>query len=236
MSFYSITESNIYRPSSSDYLKYQKLSNFNKFYLSNNNFPCKYLFKSLSIKNNLPNKKNLFKSENFLTPNKINKTKSQHFFNNTTKVKKKFNPDILDTEFISQPKKQKKITHNLDMLNYNSFLNTKLKLESIHLNIIDYINGNKHNLLRTTYCKKPTIKHKFNFKKKDSISDSMNLLIERVNKRNKKAESYMIKTFDKKLLYDKRENLKEYNKFINILQTNLNKSKSKSKIKRFFYE
>ena len=65
----------------------------------------------------------------------------------------------------------------------------------------------------------------------------MNLLIERAKKSSKKAATYMIKKFEQKLIYDKRENIKEYNKFMNALQTNLNKSKSKSKIsKRFIYE
>ena len=237
MSFYSITESHVHKPSSNDYLKYQKLSKFNKFYLSNNTFPCKYSLKSLSINNPLPKKKNVYKSTTFLSPNKLNRAKSQNFLNNATKIKNIFNPDILDTKFISQPKKKKKITHNLEMPNYNSFLYKKIKLEPFHSNIIEYINGNKHNLLRKAYCKKPTIKNNnFYFKKKDSISDSINLLIERAHRSSKKAESYMINNFDKRLLYDKRENLKEYNQFINILQTNLNKSKSKSKIKRFFYE
>ena len=230
MSFYSITENNVYKPSSSDYLKYQK-TNCNKFYDSSNNFSCKYSLKSLSIKNPLPNKKNLFKSETFLTPNKIKKKKSQNFLNNTTKIRNKFNPDILNTEYIAQPKKQKKITNILDLSIYNSFLYKNLKLEPFHLNI----NGNKYNLLRAPYCKKPTINKNIYIKKKDSISDTMNILLKRANKSSKKAKTYML-NFDKKLFYDKRENLKEYNKFINILQTNLNRSKSKTKINRFFYE
>ena len=236
MSFYSITESNINKPSSSDFLNYQKLSKLNKFYLSNNNFTCKYSLKSLSIKKP-QNKRIIFNSSNFLTPNKGTKRKSYNYLNNTTKVKNKFNPDILDTHFISQPKKQKKITHNIAMPKYNSFLYKKIKLDSLHSNMLDFINRNKHNLIRTKYCKKPLVEKKIFSKKKVSISDSMNLLIERANRSNKKAASYMIQNFDKKLIFDKRENLKEYNKFMNALQTNLNKSKSKSKIcYRFFYE
>ena len=42
----------------------------------------------------------------------------------------------------------------------------------------------------------------------------------------------MINKFEKRLIYDKRENLKEYNKFMNELRTNLNLSKSKSKIQK----
>ena len=182
-------------------------------------------------------KKIIFKPANFFTPIKVNKTKSHNCLNNTTKIKNKFNPDILDSEFIFQPKKQRKIKNILPMPKYNSFLYKKSKSDSINLNLFDYLNGNKKNLLRAKYCKRPIIEKKIFLKKKDSISDSMNLLIERVNRSNKKAASYMIQNFDKRLIFDKRENLKEYNKFMNALQTNLNKSKSKSNINyRFFYE
>ena len=265
MSFYSITESNLYKPTTCDYLNYTKLSKFNKFYLTNKNFSNKHSIKSPLIKNP-DNKRKLFTYDNPITPIKINKQKSQIILSNSrhlsskaksykdinnssynsTKIKRNFNPDILGTEYISLPKKQKKRKCNLDIPKYNTFLAKKIKKKSLYLNTFDYISGKNYKFLSTTYFNKPIInksikdikiRNKFSYNKKDSISDSMNLLIERAKKSSKKAATYMIKKFEQKLIYDKRENIKEYNKFMNALQANLNKSKSKSKIsKRFIYE
>ena len=60
----------------------------------------------------------------------------------------------------------------------------------------------------------------------------MKRLIEKANNSCKKANAIMINQFEKRLIYDKKENIKEYNKFMNELTTNLNISKSKSKINK----
>ena len=128
MSMYSITENNYpFNPKSSNYLNFQKLAKLNKFYNTKSNFSSK--FNPLYITSNKEqNRQNIFISDAPFTPIKMAKTKSlinlsntkylnsttktyknlSHLTNITNKIKNKFNPDILDTQFISKPKKLKK--------------------------------------------------------------------------------------------------------------------------------
>ena len=259
MSINLMTESNINNITSNDCSKFKKLSKFNKFYLSSNNFS----FKNVSLIKSPSNKNNLFISRTHMTPFKLIRTKTQtnlvnsKYLNSTfkpnktiynsltisEKIKNKFNPDILDTQYISLPKrKNKKI--NLDIPSRNTFLGNKIKTKTLNLNTFNYINSNKYKNISSSFFKKPIInkhlidmqiKSKLCKKKNDLICESMKRLIEKANKSCKKANSIMINQFEKKLIYDKRENLREYNKFMNELTTNLNLSKSKSKISKLYF-
>lgn len=258
MSSYSTTDSNIYRPTSSEYLNYQKLSKFNKFYYSKTNFLTKFLPGKTSSVKSPPYKKNLFISTDPLSPlnltrqkTEINLTSTNYFIRNSNKkrknslkIKNKFNPDILETQYISQPKKQNKKIKIFDIPKCNTFLAKKIKTKSLHLNTFDIISRNYCRLIKSPSFSKPIfnksirdikIKNKIYHKKNDSLSHSMKMLIERANKSCKKSSAFMAKTFNQKLNYDKRQSFNEYNKFMNELKTNLNLSKSKSKIQKLVF-
>ena len=65
----------------------------------------------------------------------------------------------------------------------------------------------------------------------------MKLLVERSKRRNKRPSEFIINQFKQKLINDKKENLREFNNYMNVLQMTLNKSKSKSKPKnKLIYE
>ena len=262
MSLYSTTDTNINTPTSSDFLDYRKLSKFNKFYFSKTNYLSKFLpGNTLSLKHP-PYKKNLFISATPSSPTKLtrvhtgmnmNLTRNNYFINSpkskkikiSTKIKNKFNPDILDTRYISQPKKFKKKIPILYIPKCNTFLAKKIKTKSLNLNKFDLIGRNKRLIISPSFINKPIfnksfrdiiIKNKIYYNKNDSFSHSMKMLIERANKNSKKASDFMGKTFKQKLNYDRRENLHEYNKFISELKTSLNLSKSKSKIQRLVFD
>ena len=198
MSINLVTESNINNISSSDYFKYKQLSKFNKSYLSSSNFSFKNesLIKSPLNKNN-----NLFISTTHMTPFKLTRTKTQsnlanskfinsiskskksiyNSFYTSNKIKKKFNPDLLDTQYISLPKKKNKKI-NLDNPSRNTFLDNKIKTKSINLNTFNYINTNKYKNISFSFFKKPIInkhildiqiKNKLCKKKNDLICESM---------------------------------------------------------------
>ena len=182
---------------------------------------------------------NLANSIYLNSTSKSNKTIFNSSYN-SKKIKNKFNPDLLDTQYISQPKKRNKKI-NIDIPSRNTFLGNKIKTQTLNLNTFNYINGNKYKIISSSFFKKPIInkhfidiqiKNKLCRKKNDSICESMKRLIEKAHKSCKKANAAMINQFEKRLIYDKRENLKEYNKFMNELTTNLNISKSKSKINK----
>ena len=46
----------------------------------------------------------------------------------------------------------------------------------------------------------------------------------------------MLSKFKQKLIFDKRENLNEYNRFMNTLKINLNGTKLRNKSTKFIYE
>lgn len=255
---------NISTPSSSVYLSFQKLTKFNKFYLSKNNFSCKaYQLNPASIKKY--NYKNNSESKNHQTSLKMTKVdsltnmSSSKYLNTTTnsksyknthnksnfaspKIIKKFNPDILDTQYISFPKKiRKKI--KLDIPKCNTFLSNKIKKRPLNLNIFDYINGTINLNITPRLINKPffhqsirdiRIKNKMASKGNNTISYSMKLLINRENKSCKRPEKNMLK-FKQRLRFDKRENLNEYNEFMNSLRSSLSRSKSKSFSRNFVY-
>lgn len=251
----NMTESNTNNISSCDYLKYKKLTKFNKFYLSSNN-----LFKNEPLIKSPSNINHLFITRNPMTPFKLTRTTTQSnlansvylnstlksnktIYNssfNSNKIKNKFNPDLLDTQYISLSKKRnKKIS--LDIPSRNTFLGNKIKTKTLNLNTFNYINGNKYKIISSSFFKNPIInkhiidikiKNKLCRKKNDSNCEPMKRLIEKANKSCKKANAIMINKFEKRFIYDKRENLKEYNNFMNELTTNLNLSKSKSKINK----
>ena len=258
MSTYSTTDSNINTPKSSAYLNFQKFTKFNKFYLSKNNFLFKaYQLNKASIKKYTY--KNSLMSTNHITPLKITKidsisnlsnskylniakSKSYKSFqttpgksnNTSSKIKQKFNPDILETQYVSIPKKYKKQI-KIDIPRCNTFLGNKIKKRPLNINIIDYINGCNSNI-RPKLDNKLFIHQSIKVlsHRNNSISESMKLLINRKNKSSKKIGINLLK-YKQKLRCDKRESMNEYNEFMHSLRTNLNKSKSKSYSRNFFY-
>ena len=258
MSLYSLTENNIHKNTSSDYLDFNTRQNkFNSTYY----FPRKFCQKSFSqIRITSPRNPSITKNY-FLTPKrktnmyKITNIKSYKDLKNLSKavkkIKNKFNPEILVTEYISQPKRKrqrnKKIT-NLDIPQYNTFLGNKEKTKSFNFKTFNIINGNINESSTLSYCNRSNVNklrevknfkliNKLNYKKTDYLSESIKLLIERANKNSKKATDKARNQFKQRLINDKRENLKEYNKYMTVLQLSLNKSKSKTKnMKRLVYE
>jgi len=262
MSLYSLTENNICRNPSSDYLDFKpRLNKFNSTYY----FPRKYSQKSFS-QIRIPMRKNPSITENyFLTPNRNIKTKANLYkikniksykqlkslSKTIAKIKNKFNPEILVTEYVSQPKRKrqrnKKIT-NLDIPKYNTFLGNKEKTKSFNFKTFNLMNGNINESSTLSYCNRSNVNklrdvknfkliNKLNYKKTDYVSESIKLLIERANKNNKRATDKARNQFKQRLINDKRDNLKEYNKYMSVLQQSLNKSKSKTKnMKRLIYE
>lgn len=254
MSIYSTTtESNINKPILNDDLNYQKLQKFNKFYLTNSNFSCKAKNKISSSKN----VDNIFSMEIPLTPRtslaktNINNIRSRNYnnqktltkyktFNNYDKMKKMFNPDILDGHYISQPKKTGKKHCRLEMPKYNTFLGSKIKEKSLGIKIANCITGNLSKfIIPKNYYKSfinksisnIKIQDKIKYKRNDSFRESK-LIAE---KKHRKTVSDLLIKFKQKLNHEKRENLHEYNSFMNSLKINLNLTKYKDSNK-FIYE
>ena len=266
MSVYSITE-----PIGNS--NFQKLTKLNKFYSKTKKFSSRYNSKPLlSAKNKNISTENLFSTQpNSKTHNKIifsntflnysstklnssltsfidsnNSTRNSSFI--SKKIKNKFDPNILDTHYISKPTRFNKKFSKLDMPKFNTFLGGKIKTKSFNFKTFDLINGNICRFVNSPCGIKPVInksikdfiiKNKLKHKLKNniSISDSMKILIHRISKGNKHCSSNIFNKFNKRLIHDKRENLKEYNNYMNELQANLNLTKSKSKNKnRLIYE
>lgn len=262
MSLYSLTENNIYRNTSSDYLDFKTRQN--KF-TSSYYFPRKFSQKSFS-QIRIPRRRNPSITDNyFLTPKRNIKSKTNLYkIKNiksykdlkslskvVTKIKKTFNPEILITEYVSQPKRNRQRNrrlNNIDIPKYNTFLGNKEKTKSFNFKTFNLINGNINESSTLSYCNRSNVNklrdaknfkflNKLNYKKTDYVSESIKLLIERVNKSNKRATDKARNQFKQRLIKDKRDNLKEYNKYMSILQQSLNKSKSKTKnMKRLIYE
>ena len=262
MSLYSLTENNIHKNTSSDNFDFNARPNkFNSTYY----FPRKFSQKSFS-QIRVPTRQNPLITENyFLTPKRNIKSKTNLYkitniksykdlkslSKAVKKIKNKFNPEILVTEYISQPKRNrqrnKKIT-NLDIPKYNTFLGNKEKTKSFNFKTFNIINGNINESSILSYCNRSNVNrlrdvknfkliNKLNYKKIDYISESIKLLIERANKNNKRAIDKEKNQFKQRLINEKRDNLKEFNKYMSVLQQSLNKSKSKTKeMKRLIYE
>ena len=264
MSAYSITESN-------GYSNFQKLTKLNKFYSTTKKFLSRYNSKPLLSVTKIGTQ-NLFSTQtNSMTHSKIAKSNSFLNFRNTKlnsslisyinsnnstrnssylspKIKNKFDPNILDTHFISRITRNNKTFSKLDMPKFNTFLGSKIKKNSFNFKTFDLINGNNCRFMNNACENKPAInksikdfiiKNKLGrgFKNNISISDSMKILIHRVNKRNMQCSSKIFSKFNRRLIHDKKDNLIEYNNYMNELQTNLNLIKSKSKDKnRLIYE
>ena len=255
MSIYSTTtESNINKPILNDELNYQKLQKFNKFYLTNSNFSCKDKSKIITTTNvdNIFNvdipltnritfaktKINNIRSRNYSNPKALTKYKT---YNNYNKMIKMFNPDILDTQYISKPKKNKKRNCRLEIPKYNTFLGGKIKGKSLRKKIANCITGNLSKFIIPKHYNKSSInksitnikvKDKIKYKRNDTFRESK--LFE--EKMQRKTVYNLLNKFKQKLNYEKRENLNEYNKFINTLKINLNLTKYKNNNTKFFYE
>ena len=263
MSLYSTPDTTKFKPSSV-YTNFQKLSKFNKFYLRRNNLSPKINQSNISTKKSSLNTTNLSQLQEHITPIKIPHPKPKlnyrisnflgtktHSYKNLTnsisiseKIKNKYDPDILNTQYISKPKKHISKKNNIIIIKYNSFLNNKTKTKSIRSNTFDYKNGTNFRIVSDTYIDKPKInksireiqiKNKISYKKNDTMCHSIKILLEKAHKNSKKAASFLTKKFGDRLICDKRENLKEYNKFMNTLKINLYLSKSKFK-NIFYYE
>lgn len=264
MSVYSITESN-------GNSNFQKLTKLNKFYSTTNKFSSRYYSKPLLSVKKLSTQNSFSTQNNSMINSKISKSNSLLNFKSTklnisltsyidsknstrnssfvsTKIKKKFDPVILDTHLISQPTRYKTKINKFEMPKYNTFLGSKIKTKTFNFKTFDLINGNMCQLLNNTCGRKPSInksikdfiiknKLREHFRNNISISDSMKILIHRINIAKKHCSVYKIEKFNKRLIHDKRENLKEYNSYMDELQTNLNLAKLKSKEKnRLIYE
>jgi hypothetical protein len=255
MSTYSTTtESNINKPILNDELNYQKLQKFNKFYLTNSNFSCKTKTKILSS-NYIENGLNIDipftpRARTSLAETNIKKVHSRNLnthkaltkyktYNNYNKIKNIFNPEILEGEYISKPKKMKRNHCRLEMPSYNTFLGDKIKEKSLGLKINNCIIGN---LSKFIYSKNNRIsinkninnikvKEKINYKKNDTFKESRLSL----EKKRRKTMYNIMSKFKQKLNFDKRENLNEYNKFMNTLKINLNVTKLRNKSTKFMY-
>jgi hypothetical protein len=254
---YSVTEKRM-NGKPIDYLD----KNFRNYkYYSSQYYPREFREKSPSLINN---RHSLYEYSTF-TPIKITKTNSQMNVYNISKnnliksykdlsspyilegkVKKKYNPEIFNTELISKPKKCRSLA-KIEIPNFKTFLGNKIKTNSININTYNLINcngnGNSDKLISSSFYK-PNInksidalrfKKNFNYKKNDLIIESIKLLLEKVNNSSKKAKAKMINQFKQRLIYDKRQNLDEYNRYMKVLEENLSRSKSRSKNKRFNY-
>ena len=247
--------------STRDTFNYEGLNKFNRFYLLKNNFSTKIQLSNPAMINS----RNKFSKNIFdiipKTPTKTSKAKSQIYQKsqkkvnlkrrsyknlNTVRIKKKFSPDILEAQLISKPKKVKKKRMIKDFPNINTFLGNKIKTKSFPLNAFELLNITNSRLLTSMLGKnKPIINNGGSFreslirskliKKNGSIVNSMKMLIQNTNKSNKKSEMNKINKFKRSLINEKRESLREYNKFMYDLNVNLSKSKSKSKPKTNFF-
>ena len=267
MSTYSTTTEsniNINKPILNDDLNYKKLQKFNKFYLTNSNFSCKDNYKSISkiskpvdtgnmyninlkiplttrkskISEVKPNIKYIH-SRNYNFSNKP-LTKYKTFTNYNNKMKNLFNPEILDGEYISKPKKIKRKTTKIEMPKFNTFLANKIKDKSLSIKISNCITGNLSKFIMPNYYNKSfinksttniKIKQKINYQRNELYKDSRLYAA----RKHRKTVSNIINKFKQRLNYDKNENLNEYNNFMNSLRNNLSLSKCKNS-NYFVYE
>ena len=136
----------------------------------------------------------------------------------------------MDGQYISQPKKTKKKHCRLEMPKYNTFLGSKIKEKSLRINISNCITGNLSKfIIPKNYYKSfinksisnIKIKHKIKYKTNDSFRESKLF----AQKKHRKTVSDSLIKFKQKLNNEKRENLHEYNTFMNSLKINLNLTK-----------
>ena len=126
------------------------------------------------------------------------------------------------------------------MPKYKTFLGNKIKDKSLGLKISNCITGNLSKfIIPRNYTKSFINKSVSNIKLKEKIKYSRNdynnnakLFAE---KKHRKTVMNFVNKFEQKLNYEKRENLSEYNKFMNSLRINLSLLKSKTS-NYFVYE
>ena len=255
MSIYSTTtESNIYKSALNDDLNYQKLQKFNKFYLTKNIFSAKNKTKLMTPRNvdNIFNKDIPMTPRTSLVKTNINNIHSRNYsshktltkyktYNNYNKMIRLFNPEILDGQYISQPKKNKIKKCKIEMPKYQTFLNNKVKGKPLGLKISNCITGNLskfiipdkyNNLYSNKSISNMNIKDKIKYKRNDVFKNAKNIL----DKKHRKTVTNLLIKFKQKLNYDKRENLNEYNRFMSALKINLNITKSRNSCNKFIYE
>ena len=256
MSIYSTTtESNINKPMLNDDLNYKKLQKFNKFYLTKNIFSSK-------DKTNLVTPRNLdklFNKDIPMTPRtslvktNINNIHSRNYSNQKTLTKYKtynnynrmirlFNPEILDGQYVSQPKKNKSKHCKIEIPKYQTFLKNKIKGKPLGLKLSNCITGNLskfvipqkyNNLFSNKSITNLKIKEKIKYKRDDPIKNAKIMQ----DKKHRKTVSNLLLKFKHKLNFDKRENLIEYNKFMSSLKINLDMTKSsRNTSNKFVYE
>ena len=253
MSIYSTTtESNFNKPILNDELNYQKLQKFNKFYLTNSNFSCKTKTKieTSNKSEGLYNMNVPFSPKNTFLHSNIKNIRSRNYSNNKSLVKYKtynnynrmknlFNPDILDAQYISKPKKNNTKKFKMEIPIINTFLCKKIKDKSLGTKIRNCIAGNLSKfIIPKNYYKNLINKSTTNIRTKNKITykrnDSFRYSRLSKEKKNRKTVDHLIYKFKQKLHYDKRESLNEYNKFINTLQINLNLTKYRNSNKFIF--
>ena len=255
MSIYSTTtESNIFKSALNDDLNYQKLQKFNKFYLTKNIFSAKNKTKLMTPRNvdNIFNKDIPMTPRTSLVKTNINNIHSRNYsshktltkyktYNNYNKMIRLFNPEILDGQYISQPKKNKIKKCKIEMPKYQTFLNNKVKGKPLGLKISNCITGNLskfiipdkyNNLYSNKSISNMNIKDKIKYKRNDVFKNAKNIL----DKKHRKTVTNLLIKFKQKLNYDKRENLNEYNRFMSALKINLNITKSRNSCNKFIYE
>ena len=255
MSIYSTTtESNIYKSALNDDLNYQKLQKFNKFYLTKNIFSEKNKTKLMTPRNvdNIFNKEIPMTPRTSLVKTNINNIHSRNYsshktltkyktYNNYNKMIRLFNPEILDGQYISQPKKNKIKKSKIEMPKYQTFLNNKVKGKPLGLKISNCITGNLskfiipdkyNNLYSNKSISNMNVKDKIKYKRNDVFKNAKNIL----DKKHRKTVTNLLIKFKQKLNYDKRENLNEYNRFMSALKINLNITKSRNSCNKFIYE
>ena len=189
---------------------------------------------SSSSKNNISN----IHSRNINTHKALTKYKT---YNNNNKIKNIFNPEILEGQFISKPKKMKKNKCRLEMPKYNTFLGSKIKGKPLGLKISNCITGNLSKFIIPKNCNIIPINKSINdIKVKDKIVYKRNdSFIEKqlsMEKKHRKKAYTVLSKFKQKLKNDKRENLNEYNRFMNTLKINLKVTKLRNKSTKFIYE
>ena len=252
---------NTNKPSKTNYYSLSRNNHVGKIILTD--FSSKSYLQtatSISTYNNIDT--NTFKRNKIPRPRPlINKTISETIFNNKKKgihsltitksykhfvglgikkpinAKKKFNPEILYTEYIARPSYSSK--KKIDIPRGKSFLVEKMKKKPLNLNTFNYKNGYKYKPMLKKFGTNNNIKirNKIIMNKQKSAWESMKCIVENTKNRNrKKKEDNMNGCFYKLLIDDERTNVKEYNDFMKDLKINLNLSKSNSKIKKLVYK
>ena len=129
----------------------------------------------------------------------------------------------------------------MEIPKYNTFLGSKIKGKSLGLKINNCITGNLSKfIIPKNYNRIPINKSISDIKVKDKINYKRNQSFKEkqmsMEKKHRKIVYNMLSKFKQKLIFDKRENLNEYNRFMNTLKINLNVTKLRNKSTKFIYE